>query len=82
MMPGADRAVAGRSEHLAWPLPGRRLEPGDLLIPRLDAGGLPAHTAVPNLRDLHLVLCAGHWIQQARPELTNAALVKFAVATS
>ncbi|HEX4250484.1 MAG TPA: alpha/beta hydrolase [Pseudonocardia sp.] len=37
---------------------------------------------VPNLRHFELVSGAGHWIQQERPEITNAALVDFAAATS
>jgi pimeloyl-ACP methyl ester carboxylesterase len=39
-------------------------------------------TVVPNLRRFQLEPGAGHWIQQERPEVTNAALVEFATATS
>ncbi|MDT7696836.1 MAG: hypothetical protein QOD96_437 [Pseudonocardiales bacterium] len=39
-------------------------------------------TLLPNLRHFELVAGAGHWIQQERPEITNAALVDFAAATS
>ena len=36
---------------------------------------------IPNLRRFELVPDAGHWIQQERAQLTNAALVEFARAT-
>jgi pimeloyl-ACP methyl ester carboxylesterase len=56
----------------------------DPVISWYDASTLEAslRTRVPNLRRFELVPGAGHWIQQERPKLTNAALVEFAVATS
>ena len=36
---------------------------------------------IPNLRRFELVPGAGHWLQQERAEVTNAALVEFARAT-
>jgi pimeloyl-ACP methyl ester carboxylesterase len=56
----------------------------DPVISWYDASTLEAslRTLVPNLRRFQLVPGAGHWIQQERPELTNAALVEFAAATS
>ncbi len=49
-----------------------------------DASTLEAslRTLVPNLRRFELVPGVGHWIQQERPEVTNAALIEFAAATS
>ena len=32
---------------------------------------------LPDLRGLHLILGAGHWVQQERPEEVNAALLAF-----
>jgi pimeloyl-ACP methyl ester carboxylesterase len=37
---------------------------------------------IPNLRHFELVPGAGHWLQQERPDLINAALVEFVKATS
>ncbi len=56
----------------------------DLVMSWYDASTLDAslRTLVPNLRRFELVPGAGHWIQQERPERTNAALVEFAMATS
>jgi pimeloyl-ACP methyl ester carboxylesterase len=56
----------------------------DPVISRYDPPALEAslRTVVPNLGRFELVPGAGHWIQQERPERTNAALVEFAVATS
>ena len=36
---------------------------------------------IPNLRRFELVPGAGHWLQQERAQLTNAALIEFAKAT-
>jgi pimeloyl-ACP methyl ester carboxylesterase len=56
----------------------------DLVMSWYDASTLEAslRALVPNLRRFELVPGAGHWIQQERPERTNAALVEFAMATS
>jgi pimeloyl-ACP methyl ester carboxylesterase len=55
----------------------------DPVISAYDTSTLEAslRALIPNLGRFELVPGAGHWIQQERAQLTNAALVEFARAT-
>ena len=55
----------------------------DPVISSYDTSTLEAslRALIPNLRRFELVPGAGHWLQQERTEVTNAALVEFARAT-
>jgi pimeloyl-ACP methyl ester carboxylesterase len=55
----------------------------DVVISAYDTSTLEAslRALIPNLGRFELVPGAGHWIQQERAQLTNAALVEFARTT-
>jgi pimeloyl-ACP methyl ester carboxylesterase len=55
----------------------------DPVISSYDTSTLEAslRALIPNMRRFELVPGAGHWLQQERAQLTNAALVEFARAT-